>query len=188
MENINGNEVMLASPRGNVEVAQQAIAAIRAREAEILAKIEAVEVTAENYRSDAVKGAVKELADAVEGVRELGKKLVLQVCAETEAQRVLTQIDSRLWSFTTKVDSGCTYAKLSAALKEVKGKIEEFAAANAKPQPTHTYVIAVTCTDKVLEKVVKTLEKEAAGNYQYCAPQSDKAMKAIQKFFEENAG
>lgn len=181
------NEVMIANPRGSAMQAQTAIELIRHREAELLGRIAAVEVTAENYKSDEVESAVKELADAVEGIRNIGKTLVARVCEETEAQRIITQIDSRLWNYSTKLDSGCTYAKLSAALKEIKEKIAEFKKANAKPQPTHTYVIAVTCTDSALAKIMKAIEKESAGSYQYCAPQSDKAMKAIQKFFEENA-
>jgi signal recognition particle subunit SEC65 len=183
----NTNEIVaLESPRGNIEVAQAACSFIPAREAELLEKIGQIEVTEENYKSDEVAEAVKELADAVEDIREQGKKLVERVCAETEAQRIITQIDSRLWSYSTKADSGCTYAKLSAALKEVKAKIAEFKEANMPPAPTHTYIFAVTTTDKGLDKIVKCIEKEAKGGYQYCAPQSDKAMKAIQRFFDEN--
>lgn len=179
--------VALESPRGNIEVAQAACAFIRAREAELLERIGQIEVTAENYKSKQTTAAVKELADAVEDIREQGKRLIERVCAETEAQRVLTQIDSRLWSFSTKADEGCTYAKLSAALKDIKAKIAEFKEADTPAAPTHTYIFAVTTTDKGLEKVVKCLEKEAQGGYQYCTPQSDKALKAIQRFFEENA-
>lgn len=179
-------EITLANPRGNMEVAAKLCSYINERKRELLDEIAAVEITADNYASPEVKAKVDGLADAVEDLRAKGKELVKTVCAETEAQRVLTQIDSRLWSFSTKADPECAYAKLSAALKQAKAKIAEFKAANEPPVPKHTYLVRITCTDKALDKVLKAAAKDGAEDIMWCVPQSDKAVKAAQKLFEEN--
>lgn len=184
-EKENGG-MMLTPPRGDLEKAQAMVSWIRDREAELLGDIESLEITGENYRSDEVTEKVKALEAAVEDLREGGKKLIATVCAETELQRVITQIDSRLWSYSTKADPGCTYAKLSAALKALKAKIAAEKAAHMPPIPVHTYVIAVQCTDKALGAILKKVDAESKGNYQCCTPQTDKAVKAFQKLMEEN--
>lgn len=178
--------LILTPPRGDVEKAQAMISWIRSREQEILADIEGLEINAENYKSPEVTERVKMLTDAVEDVRNGGKKLIETMCAETELQRVITQIDSRLWSYSTKADPGCTYAKLSDALKALKAKIAAEKEAHTPPAPMHTYVIAVQCTDKQLSAILKKVEAESKGAFRFCAPQSDKAVKAFQKLMEEN--
>ena len=174
-------------PMGNEEKAVALCAAIRQREAELLAEIGAVEVTAENWKSDEVQNALKTLGDAVEDVREKGKRAVADVCARTELQRVLTQIDSRLWSYKTKADPDCTYARLQAAYKALKAKVDEFREAASPPPPTHTYVLALTLTDKALDAVFKAVAKAGGEVCGWCAPQSDKAVAQFQKLIAANA-
>lgn len=177
----------IALPMGNEEKAVAACAEIRRREAEILAEIEAVEVTADNWNSAPVKDALARLNDAVEDVREAGKRAVADVCARTELQRVLTQIDSRLWSFKAKADPNCTYARLQAAYKALKAKVDAFREAATPPPPTHTYVLAVTLTDKALDAVFKAVGKAGGEVCGWCAPQSDKAVAAFQSLISANA-
>lgn len=186
-ETINDNAaLMLTPPRGDMEKAQAMIRWIRTREQEILADIEGLEINAENYKSPEVSERVKMLADAIEDLRDGGKKLIATMCAETELQRVITQIDSRLWSYSTKADPGCTYAKLSAALKVLKAKIAAEKEAHTSPAPMHTYVIVTQCTDKQLAAILKKVESESKGAFRFCTPQTDKAVKAFQKLMEEN--
>lgn len=159
---------------------------IHARKGELLDAIARTEVTAENWNSDAVKSALKELKDAVEDLREKGKALVAEVCAQTDMQRVLSQIDSRLWSFKAKADPLCAYSILSNAYKSLKAKVDEYKAANTPPEPTHTYVMKLTATDKALAKIANAAEKEGAADVCWASAQSDKAVRAIVKWFEEN--
>ena len=112
--NTNERTTDIALPMGNEEKAVAACAEIRRREAEILAEIEAVEVTADNWNSADVRDALSALGEAVEDIRERGKRAVAEVCARTELQRVLTQIDSRLWSYKAKADSLRRYSTPSA--------------------------------------------------------------------------
>lgn len=176
---------IVANPNGDVEKAQAVCAWIRNREAEILAYTEAVEVTENNWKSDEVKSKLASLKKMIEDVRDAGKKLVERVVAETEAQRVLSQIDSRLWSYATKADPACTYAKLSDAYKTLKAKVDAMKEANTPPAPRHTYVVQIELTDKELGDVVKTLNKTSA-MFRIAGAQSDKAVKQIDKWFEEN--
>jgi hypothetical protein len=160
---------------------------IHARKGELMGAIARVEVTAENWNSESVKDALETLKDAVEDLREKGKALVAEVCAQTDMQRVLSQIDSRLWSFKAKADPLCAYSVLSNAYKELKAKVDEFKAANTPPEPTHTYVIKLTATDKALGNIAKAAKKEGAADLCWASAQSDKAVKQIAKWFEENA-
>lgn len=160
---------------------------IHARKGELLDAIARTEVTAENWNSDAVKSALADLKSAVEDLREKGKALVAEVCAQTDMQRVLSQIDSRLWSFKAKADPLCAYSVLSEAYKSLKAKVDEYKAANTPPEPTHTYVIKLTATDKALGKIAKAAEKEGAADVCWASAQSDRAVKQFAKWFEENA-
>lgn len=177
----------IALPMGNEEKAVAACAEIRRREAEILADIEAVEVTAENWNSAEVKDALANLNDAVEEIREAGKRAVAEVCARTELQRVLTQIDARLWSFKAKADPNCTYARLQAAYKALKAKVDAFREAATPPAPTHTYILALTLTDKALDAVFKAVAKAGGEVCAWCAPQSDAAVAKFQKLIAANS-
>lgn len=178
---------IVANPNGDIEKAQAVCAWIRTREAEILADIEAVEVTENNWKSDEVKSKLAQLKKMIEDVRDAGKKLVERVVADTEAQRVLSQIDSRLWSYSTKADPGCTYAKLSDAYKTLKAKVDSMKDAHTPPAPRHTYVMQFELTDKELEKMLKDMAKSGI-QFRYSSAQSDKAVKQIDTWFKENGG
>ena len=134
--NASGGELVLVNPQGSLEKSMQLVAYINARRDEVLAQIEAAEnaIDETNYDAKETRDELSRLADIVEDRRDKGKKLVAEVCAATEAQRVLTAIDSRLWSYSTKADPACAYAKLDAAFKALKGKVDELKAAALPPE------------------------------------------------------
>lgn len=182
------NELTIVNPAGNLEIAQGICHAIVERKREILADFDTVEVTDDNWKSPELKAKVESLAAAVKDLRERGKQLVKDVVSATEAQRILTQIDSRLWSYSTKGDPESAYYQLSTRLKELKAKIAEMKEKNSTPLPKHTYVIKVTATDKAFVKALEAIEKEGCEDVAYAAAQSDKAVKQLIKWFDENTG
>ena len=101
--NASGGGLVLVNPQGNVEKSMQLVAYINARRDEVLAQIEAAEnaIDETNYDSKETRDELSRLADIVEDLCDKGKRLVAEVCAATEAQRVLTAIDARLWSYST---------------------------------------------------------------------------------------
>lgn len=175
----------LINPRGDTETAVQLCEWIHARKLEILKEADAVQVTPENWNSQDVKDGIKHLADIVEDLRDKGKALVKEVLDEADALRVITQIDPRLWNYSTKTDPLCVYAQLSARLKALKDAVAEQKELHTPKPPAHTYVIQAMMTDKDLADVVKLLDKRGA-QYRYSVPQSDKAAKLIEKYFEDN--
>ena len=179
-------EITIANPRGNIDAATEMCDYINRRKLEILADFETLAITADNYNSQEATEKIDALKNAVEELRDKGKELVKAVCSDTEALRVITQIDTRLWSYSSKSDPNCAYAILSSALKEAKDKIAVFKAKAEPKKPVHTYLVRITCTDDVLGKVVKDAVKKGAVDIVWCVPQSDKAVKAAQKLFEEN--
>lgn len=179
------NSTELINPRGDAETAERLCDWIHQRKMEIIGDFSKVEVTEQNWNSKDLKDEVKRLSDVVEDLRDKGKQLVAHVLAETEAQRVVTQIDPRLWTYSTKSDPLCVYAQLSARLKELKDAIQAQKDAHTPPAPRHTYVIQAELTDADLKAVLKAMDKVGA-SYRYAAPQSDKAAKAVAKFFDEN--
>lgn len=187
--NASGGELVLVNPQGSLEKSMQLVAYINARRDEVLAQIEAAEnaIDETNYDSKETRDELSRLADIVEDLRDKGKKLVAEVCAATEAQRVLTAIDSRLWSYSTKADPACAYAKLDAAFKALKGKVDGLKAAALPPEPVHSYVVRMTCTDKALAAVMKAAQKAGAADLFAASAQSDKAVKDINRWFEANA-
>lgn len=182
------NEIMITNPRGSIETATAICAFINRRKTELaeVADTIAERITAENFADPQNADAIAELAEAVEDLRDSGKALVKEVCVATEAQRVLTQIDARLWSYSTKADPTCAYAVLSEKLKAIKAKVAAFKAAALPPAPKHTYVLKLTATDAAMNKIVKAAVKEGADGVLVASAQSDKAVKQIVKWFEEN--
>lgn len=141
---------VLENPQGNMKKAQELIRYVKLRRDEILGEIAAAKaaVDAENFDSKEIAAEVKRLAEIVEDLRERGKELVKDVCAATEAQRVLTAIDSRLWSYSTKADPDSAYGRLSAALKELKAKVAAFKEANRPKEPVRAVAVVLYATDK----------------------------------------
>lgn len=159
MESSN-NAVALVNPQGNMEKAMGLVRLINARRDEVLSEIEAVsaKVTPDNYKDAAIAEEVKRLKDVVEDLREHGKRLVADVCAATEAQRVLTAIDSRLWNYSTKCDPASAYGKISAAYKSLTAKIAEFKDAATPKMPTRACAVVLYATDKAIADLCKKIQ------------------------------
>lgn len=156
----NENTTALVNPAGNMELAMEVARNVKARADEILAQIEAATaaVTAENFASKDTAAEVKRLGDIVEDLRDSGKRLVAKVCEATEAQRILTAIDSRLWSYSNKVDPLCAYAKLSAAMKALKGKVAEFKSEVKSTVPVRAAAIVLYATDAGIAKLADDIK------------------------------
>lgn len=186
--NATGGELVLVNPQGNLEKSKQLVAYINARRDEVLAQIEAAEnaIDDTNYNAKSTKDELSRLADIVEDLRNKGKRLVAEVCAATEAQRVLTAIDARLWKYSSKADPACAYAKIADAFKALKERVEKLKADHTPPAPTHTYCIKLTATDKALAKIVKAAEKEGATDVCWATAQSDAACDEIAAWFQAN--
>jgi len=182
------NEIQLANPRGNIETATKLCDFISERKREIEKSADALlsNLTADNWNDAQTKSAIEDLAECVEDLRESGKKLVRAVVAETEAQRVLTQIDARLWSYSTKADPNCAYAVLSDKLKAIKAKVAEFKAATLPPVKPRSFVMRIDATDDQIKKICAAAVKAGATIGACTTPQSDKAVRDIQKWFEAN--
>ena len=188
MNEANNTLPALVNPQGNLETAQSLVKFVNDRRDEVLAEIEAcaAKVNADNYATPEVAAEVKRLKEVVEDLRDKGKKLVAEVCAATEAQRVITAIDARLWSYSTKADPACAYAKISAAFKALKDRVAKIKADHTPPAPMHTYCVKLTATDKALAKIVKAAEKEGAVDVCWATAQSDAACDEIAAWFKAN--
>ena len=174
---------VLENPQGSMEKAQELCRYVKARRDEVLAQIAAADAAIDetNFDSKEATAEVKRLAEIVEDLRERGKELVKDVCAATEAQRVLTAIDSRLWSYSTKADPDCAYAKLSAALKALKAKVAAFKEANRPKEPVRAVAVVLYATDKgVADLCAKIKGGKLAGveGYQF-APDEAAEKKAV---------
>jgi len=179
------NELVIKNPKGSVEVAQEICRWIETRKKEVMAAAEAIVVTADNYKDAQTKDAIDELAEMVEDLRDRGKKLVETVVAETEAKRVLTAIDSRLWSYSTKYDPNCAYAVLSARLKELKAQVKAFKDANTPKAPVRAVPILLYANDAgVADLCKKIADGNVAGVYGYKFAPDEATEKKVAKVFE----
>ena len=150
----------LVNPAGNMEKSLELCRFVKERRDEVLAEIRALNdsVTAENATSKETASAIKRLAEVVEDLREKGKELVRSVVAATEAQRVLTAIDARLWNYSSKADPDCAYAKLSDELKKLKAKVADFKAADAPQMPVRKVALVLYATDKGVADLSKKIK------------------------------
>ena len=158
-------EMTLALPMGNIEKAQQLCAYINGRKSEILKEIEAADaaLTDENAASKETAAELKRLDGIIEDLRDKGKKLVEEACALTEAQRVLTAIDSRLWSFSSKADPNCAYAVLSDALKNLKAKVKDIKERQLPKTPVRAIPVVLYATDKGFNDLCKKIKDGKLG-------------------------
>ena len=163
---MNIETTALVNPMGNLERAMGLCTYIRARKAEILAEIEAADakITADTAGSPETAAELKRLAGVVEDLRDKGKKLVAEACAFTEAQRVLTAIDSRLWSFSSKPDPNCAYAVLSEALKNLKAKVAEIKERQLPKMPVRAIPVVLYATDKGFNDLCKRIKDGKLGD------------------------
>lgn len=176
---------MISTPPTSADAAAQIANIIVARTRELAGRIRAVEVTAENYRDPTVRGVIDETAEAVEDIRERGKKLVKAVLEKTDALRVVTQIDPRLYTFSTKQDPDCAYSKLAALVAEKKKQIKAFAEADKPKEPVRTVALVLYATDKgVADLCGKIKAGKVAGVCGYQFAPDEAAEKKAAKIIE----
>lgn len=169
------NEIItLENPNGNLEKAEAICSAILKRRDEIAADIDANPVTADNWNSPETEAKTKELESAIEDLRERGKKLVAKIIEETCAFPIITAIDNRLVTYSTKKDPCSAYGSLSRRLDERKDIVKQFKLANMPVEPTERWLLGVTMTNTQKKAVLKAIEKTGAV-VEYTEKQKDEA-------------
>lgn len=153
------NELIIQNPHGNLEAAQRMCAYILQRGSELEKSADAITVTAENYNDPQTKAAIEDLGEAVEDLRESGKKLIGQVLDETEAKRVITQIDPRLYTYSTKSDPNAVYTRLSKKHKELKDAVKKFKDAAKPKERSFKRVMIFDATESQFAKIVDAMIK-----------------------------
>ena len=165
--------ITITPPNGNAEIGREMYALVLRRERELKAEFAAVaekltperfaETKAEWTRLKKIDGELKNIIDALE-------RGAIQYAA---CDALLVQLNA-------------TRKSLKAVYDESWEKFVALRDADKPEPPKHTYLVRMTCTDAVLAKVLKAAQKEGAAEFVWCVPQSDKAVKAAQRIFEEN--
>lgn len=81
-----------------------------------------------------------------------------------------------------RIDPLSVRGKFAEIVKACKERID----AEKPPEPTHTYCIRLTCTDKALGAVMKAAQRAGAADLHAAAAHTDKAVRQIEKWFGEN--
>ena len=188
-EIIDANGVLIGQSVPDCVVAK-AIESSYARAKEIVANVSAIEVSDTTMGTkDAAKETAEKLKNAgsAEGIRAKVFEITRAAVNECNLTALLMQLDERPLTGSTKANPISIYSIVKRAVDEKKAEIDAWKESHTPPAPTHTYCIQLQCTDKGLKGILTALEKYSANNYRYCAPQSDKGFKALDKWFAENA-
>lgn len=166
-------DIMSIIPASGAIDAQKAHDTILEREREYKQEIAAVaaKLTPETFRE--TKDAWADLNKADDQLKALVKRIEAYAFGYAGVDALLTQVKA-------------TRKNLAEIHDENWEKYLALRDADKPAEPVHTYCIRVSCTDSVLNKVVKSAVKAGAGEVIVASPQSDKAVKTIQKWFEEN--
>ena len=128
---------------------------------------------------DTVKGVLKATEADDDALLDYEKQLREALLALSGFKAVVVQMKGA----KTRIDPLSVRGKFAEIINALKARVD----AEKPKELTHTYVIRLTCTDKALMSVVKAAQKAGAEDVVSATAQSDKAVKAIQKWFEENA-
>ena len=158
--------------------AQGVIASMMARKKERAEQFAALGDIAE-APLDAVKAMAKAAGDDDKTLLDYERKLKDALLDISGFKAVVVQMKGA----KARIDPLSVRGRLAEIAKACKARID----AEKPPMPVHTYVVRLTCTDDALAAVCKAAEK--AGAYGVCvaAAQSDRAVKQIAAWFEENA-
>jgi len=129
-----------------------------------------------------LKATRKQIADDDKALTSYAQKYadgVVEFCGLTDNVRAL-QVQIKGTGRSVEPTS------IRGGFAEVMATLDAAIAAMTPPEPTHTYVVRLTCTDKVLDKTLKAAAKDGATDVLVGAAQSDKAVKQIAKWFAEN--
>ena len=164
-------EITLANPRNDADAIVAARRLLMDAQSADVAEIEAATADIEaNGNGKAKKNAFDKVADRYKTASE---KLLMAVLADTGADAIAVQC-------------AASQTAVKNAVKAYKAAWDAKKAENAAPLPAHTYLVRFTGTDAVLADLVEYAKKRGAAEFVWCVPQSDKAVKAAQKIFEEN--
>ena len=128
---------------------------------------------------DAVKGVLKATEGDDDALLDYEKQLREALLAISGFKSVVVQMKGA----KTRIDPLSVRGKFAEIIKACRERID----AEKPAKPVHTYVIRLTCTDKVLMSVVKAAQKAGAVDVVSATAQSDKAVKQIAAWFEANA-
>ena len=128
---------------------------------------------------DAVKALAKAVADDDKTLLDYEKRLNAALLDLSGFKAVIVQMKGA----KARIDPLSVRGKFAEIAKACKARVD----AEKPPMPTHTYVIRLTVTDDGLNAVLKAAEKAGADGVCYAAAQSDKAVRQIAAWFEENA-
>lgn len=154
----------------NGDELQTRLRALRAYKADCVAEIDKnrESLTADNYR--------REKLNAFDGIDKR-----LKECEAEVSRRCMPDAGLALL-----VELAAARADVKNAVAARQDAIRKLKAENEPPEPRHTYVVRLTCTDAQLNSLIKKAVKDGADGVLAALPQSDKATKAIAKWFEEN--
>jgi hypothetical protein len=128
---------------------------------------------------DAVKKLAKAVGDDDKTLVDYESKLKDALLYISGFKAVVVQMKGA----KARIDPLSVRGKFAEIAKALKARID----AEKPPLPVHTYVVRLTVTDEGLNAVLKAAEKAGAQGVCYAAAQSDKAVKQIAAWFEQNA-
>lgn len=127
---------------------------------------------------DAVKAVMKATEADDDALLEYEKALKDALLELAGMKSVIVQMKGA----RTRLDPLSVRGKFAEIIKACKARID----AAKPPKPKHTYALKLTCDDDALAAVLKAAAKYGAEDVCYAAAQSDKAARALYKWFEEN--
>lgn len=128
---------------------------------------------------DAVKEMAKAVGDDDKTLLDYERKLKDALLDISGFKAVVVQMKGA----KARIDPLSVRGRFAEIAKACKARLD----ADKPPMPVHTYVMRLTVTDEGLNAVLKAAEKAGADGVCYAAAQSDKAVRQIAAWFEENA-
>ena len=129
-------------------------------------------------RLDEVKAVRDATEDDDDALLEFEKNLKDALLALSGFKPVVVQMRGT----KARIDPDSVRGKFAEIIKACKARID----AEKPPKPKHTYCVRMTCDDDALAAVLKAAKKYGAEDVCYAAAQSDKAVRRIAAWFEEN--
>jgi len=128
---------------------------------------------------DAVKALAKAVADDDKTLLDYEKRLNAALLDLSGFKAVIVQMKGA----KANIDQLSVRGKFREIIGACKARIE----AEEPPEPMNTFIVRMTCTGKALGKIRKAAEKLGVDDFCWRKAQSDKAVRQIAAWFEENA-
>lgn len=164
-------EIILENPRNDAEAITKARRMLMDSQA---ADVVEIETATAALTANGLNEFKKNAFDAMEKRYKTASDALIKKCLSAcGADAIVVQVAS-------------SQTAVKNAIKAYKAAWDAKKQENAAPIPTHTYLVRFTGTDAVLEDLVEYAKKKGAAEFVWCVPQTDKAVKAAQRIFEEN--